>query len=71
MAFNLALARVGTMLSPTSSKKNCLDPKTPYTFKIEPVNSTFFEISCGGKPSPLILRFVNDTDGCGIGLEKG
>ena len=68
-AFNLTLARIGTMLG--QAKKNYLEPKTPYTFVIEPVGAVFFEIPCYGRPSPIILRTVNDTDGCGIGLAKG
>ena len=68
-AFNLTLARIGTMLG--QAKRNCLEPKTSYTFVIEPVGAVFFEITCGGKPSPIVLRTVNDTDNCGIGLAKG
>ena len=72
MAFNLALAKVGSMLLKSKDPgKLTLEPKVAYPMTVEPVNAVFFEISCGGKPSPILMRIVNDTEGCGIGLEKG
>ena len=70
-AFDIILAKVGPLLATANTKKNSLDPKIPYTFNIEPVNTAFFEITCGGKPSPIIMRVVNDTEGGGIELSKG
>ena len=70
-AFNLTLARIGTMLSTGNANKNCLEPKTAYSFTIEPVNAVFFEVTTAFKPSPLVIRIVNDTDGCGACLAKG
>ena len=72
MAFNLALAKVGSMLLKSKDpKKLTIEPKVAYPMTIEPVNAIFFDISCGGKQSPILLKIVNDTQGCGIGLEKG
>ena len=59
------------MLNAGYQKKNCLEPKTPYTFIVDPVSAVFFDITCIGKPSPIVLRIVNDTEGCGISLSKG
>ena len=59
------------MLSTGNSNKNSLEPKIAYSFTIEPVNAVFFEITTAFKPSPLVIRIVNDTDGCGVCLEKG
>jgi len=59
------------MLSTGNANKNSLEPKIPYSFTIEPVNAVFFEVSTAFKPSPLVMRIVNDTDGCGVHLAKG
>ena len=68
-AFKMTLAKIGTTMY--SNQKVSLEPKVPYTFTLEPVGAVFFEIQCFGKPSPIILRVVNDTDGQrSLGLGK-
>ena len=59
------------MLSAVNANKNVIEAKIPYSFEVEPVNAVFFEVSTAFKPSPLVIRIVNNTDGCGVHLAKG